>query len=211
VPHNGAVRAWVLCALAGMAFPAGARAGTVTLDFDAPDFLNGDTIPAVGDINFLPAARVFTPTHVSTFSGAQALRVNGVCATPACTSGAYRMVIRFGQSLPGTNGWLNTPADSVSMRIGADAINTSCFPEGTSCAIWARLTGYDAQGGIVADSQDVFLLDALSNPTPITRDIHVNDPYGRIVGIILVYGKDTFSHDTTRSSGSKRMSADARP
>jgi hypothetical protein len=193
-----------LVALASLAQPLTALAATVTLDFDAPEYSNGNSLSLVGDIGFRPAATVFTPTRVATFSGTQALKVSNVCTTPDCTNGAYRMEIRFGQPLPvPANAWLWRRADSVSMHIGADSINSSCFPEGTNCSIYARLSGFDDQGNRVADSQDVFLLDAFSFAgggglgAPITREIHVNDPFARIVSVVLVYGKNTFSHDST--------------
>ena len=191
-----------LMALATLALPPGATAATVTLDFDAPQYSNGNSISLVGDIGFRPAAIVFTPAHVPTFSGTQALKVASVCTAPDCPNGTYRMVIRFGQPLPGSaNAMLWRRADSVSMRIGADAINTACFPEGTSCAIYARLSGFDDQGNRVADSQDVFVVDASTTiaaglAAPITREIHVSDPFARIVSVALVYGRDTFSHDS---------------
>ena len=197
-----AVLAIALAALALFALPQAATAETVTLDFDAPEFSNGTSIPLDGDIGFRPAATVFTPTRVATFSGTQALKVAGVCTTPDCPNGAYRMVIRFGQPLPApANAMLWRHADSVSMRIGADQINTACFPEGTSCAIYARLSGFDEQGNRVADSQDVFLVDASTTvasglATPITREIYVSDPSARIVSVSLVYGRDTFANDS---------------
>ncbi|MGQ0554624.1 MAG: hypothetical protein ACT4PN_01585 [Nitrospiraceae bacterium] len=192
-----------LVAFASLAQPLTALGTTVTLDFDTPEYSNGNSISLVGDIGFLPAATVFTPAHVGTFSGTQALKVSNVCTTPDCSNGAYRMAIRFGQALPvPANAWLWRRVDSVSMRIGADSINTACFPEGTSCAIYARLSGFDDQGNRVADSQDVFLVDASTTvvsglATPITREIHVSDPSARIVSVLLVYGRDTFSHDST--------------
>lgn len=193
-----------LVALASLAQPLTALAATVTLDFDAPEYSNGNSLSLVGDIGFRPAATVFTPTRVATFSGTQALKVSNVCTTPDCTNGAYRMEIRFGQPLPApANAWLWRRVDSVSMRIGADSINSSCFPEGTSCSIYASLSGFDDQSTTpVVVSQDVFLLDAFSFAggglgAPITREIHVNDPFARIVRVVLVYGKGTFSHDST--------------
>lgn len=172
---------------------------TITLDFDAPDFAAGSSVGQIGDISFGPAATVFTPTRVATFSGTQALKVSATCATPECTNGAYRMGIRFGQPLPG-GAWLPRRAESVSMRIGADAIASFCFPE-TSCPIYARLRGFDDRNNPVADSFDVFLLDASSlvnngaYSAPITREISIRDPLARIVSVTLVYGKDTFNHD----------------
>jgi hypothetical protein len=201
----GLKRAMVLAvvALAGLSLADGSLAETITLDFDPPEFARGDTLSLVGDIRFVTAATVFTPTRVTTFSGNQALRVTGVCTTPECTNGAYRLQIGFGQPLPfPPNAMLWRRADRVAMRIGADSVNTPCFAEGKSCAIYADLSGYDAQGNRVADSRDVLLLDSLSTATagslttPITREIEVSDPFAKIVRVVLVYGKDTFSHDS---------------
>src|ERR1043166_2995154 len=108
----------LLCSVPVM-MPLTAIAQTVTLDFDAPLFAPGNQVGQVGDITFRPAAVVFAPTRVATFSGTQALKVAGTCATPDCTNSAYRMEIRFGQPLPAPAGaWLWKRADSVSMRIG---------------------------------------------------------------------------------------------
>jgi hypothetical protein len=187
--------------LAFLASAAKTPAQTETLDFDSPDFLSDTLLYYVGDINFLPAATIFTPTHVVTYSGTQALRVSDTCQTTACTNNAYRMDIRFGTPLtPNRSLWWYKRADSVSMEIGADSIALTCFSEGTTCAIYARLTGFDDQGNLVADSHDVFLLDASSSPTgaynaPITRQIAITDPQARIVRVLLVYGKGTFNHD----------------
>ena len=99
--------------------PAGAQ--TVTLDFDSPNFAPGDSVGQVGDITFLPNATVFTPVHVVSASGTQALKVAATCPDLECTNNAYRMGIRFGQPLPAPPGaWLWKGADSVSMDIGAD-------------------------------------------------------------------------------------------
>jgi hypothetical protein len=109
-----------IIALAGLARPQSGFASTVTLDFDAPEYSSGSSLALVGDIGFRPDATVFTPVHVATFSGTQALKVSNVCTTPDCTNGAYRMEIRFGQPLPApANAWLWRRVDSVSMRIRA--------------------------------------------------------------------------------------------
>ena len=188
----------VVVALVGLLAAPGAFAATVTLDFD--DVPNGIQVSQVDDINFVPPARVFNPVQVSTFSGSQALKVSGVCATPDCPNGAYRMLIRFGQPLPLLpNAMLWRRAERVSMRIGADSLNTVCIPENTSCAVYARLYGYDENGTPVVASSDVFLLDTLSTNgtlrTPITHPIEISDPFARIVSASLVYGKETFLHD----------------
>jgi hypothetical protein len=180
--------------------PCAGLAQTVTLDFDAPAFALGSQVGQVDDITFRPSATVFTPARVVTFSGTQALKVPTICATPQCTNNAYRMEIRFGQPLPAPAGaWLWKRADSVSIRIGADAIATSCFPEGTNCAMYARLTGFNDQDQPVATSSDLLLLDTSSLSTggfsaPITRQISIGDPRASIVRVVLVYGKDT-AHD----------------
>lgn len=188
---------WALCAITSDI----ALAQTVTLDFDAPQFAPGSLLGQVGDITFRPAATVFTPTRVVTYSGAQALKVAATCSTPECTNNAYRMEIRFGQPLPAPAGaWLWKPADSVSMRVGADAVASSCFPEGTSCPMYARLTGFDDQDNPVADSGAVLLLDASSLMTggfraPITREIIISNPRANIVRVLLVYGKGIWNPD----------------
>ena len=179
-----------------------AGAQTVTLDFDSPSFVPGSSVGQVGDITFRPAATVFTPVNVVTFTGAQALKVAATCANAECTNNAYLMEIRLGQPLPAPAGaWLWRRADIVSMRIGADSIANSCFPEGTTCPIFARLSGFDPQDNLVADSYDVLLLDASSLSSggyraPITKEIGITDPQARIVRVVLVYGKHTFDHDT---------------
>src|SRR5882757_3342041 len=183
-----------LFVLVGMVVCLSTQAETITLDFDAPDFAIGAAIPRVGDINFLPSATIFGPVQVATFSGTQALKVSATCATPDCTNHAYRMELRFGSGPPPqlpAGPWVWRRADSVSMRVGADSIALSCFPEGTSCAIYARLRGWDEHGIAVADSNDVFLLDttSLANggyKAPITREITIHDPLARIVQATLV-------------------------
>src|SRR5215467_3433668 len=176
-------------------------AQTVTIDFDSPDYLSGTVLNRVDNINFHSSATLFTPTHVVTYSGTQALRVSDVCQTTDCPNNAYRMDIRFGQPLTPTGSIISPKrADSVSMMMGADSIGLSCFPEGTSCAIYARLSGFDDQGHLVADSGDVFLLDSSSLSTgaysaPINHPIAITDPQARIVRVTLVYGKGTFNHD----------------
>jgi hypothetical protein len=179
-----------------------ARGSTVTLDFDAPDFTVGDTIPRIGDVNFLPSGIVFAPSHVPTFSGTQALKVPSVCASVLCPNQAYQMEIRFGSGPPSQipNGpWIWRAADTVSVRVGADSVALSCFPEGTTCPMYARLRGWNKDNIPVADSNDVFLFDASSLATgaysaPITREISIHDPFASIVRVTLVYGHDTH-HD----------------
>ncbi len=176
-----------------------AQTTTVTLDFDEPEFQNGSSIQTVGDITFFHGAKVFQPTHVMTFSGNQSLRPPANCADSACTNGSFRMDIRFGTPLPNTNnGWLWRRAQSVSMRIGADTVATGCFPEGTDCSMYAYLVGLDDHAAIVARSDDVLLYSAAFATgfmTNIDKEISLDDPAARIVRVVLVYGKDTFSHD----------------
>ena len=67
--------------------------------------------------------------------------------------------------------------------------------------MFARLSGFDAQDNLVADSHDVFLFDASSLSSggyraPITKQIGITDPQARIVKVLLVYGKLTFNHDS---------------
>lgn len=179
-----------------------AHASTVTLDFDAPDYAVGDTITRIGDINFLPSATVFAPTRVATFSGTQAAKVPSTCASTLCPNQAYQMEIRFGSGPPPqfpTGPWIWRAADTVSVRVGADSVALSCFPEGTSCAMYVRLRGWNQQGIPVADSNDVLLFDVSSLVTgaysaPITREISIHDPFASIVRVTLVYGRDTH-HD----------------
>jgi hypothetical protein len=195
------LRIALLVQFAFLASAATTAAQTVTIDFDAPDYLSGTVLNRVDNINFHSPATLFTPTHVVTYSGTQALRVSDVCQTTDCTNNAYRMDIRFGQPLTPTGSIISPKrADSVSMMMGADSIGLSCFPEGTSCAIYARLSGFDDQGHLIADSGDVFLLDSSSLSTgaysaPINHPIAITDPQARIVRVTLVYGKGTFNHD----------------
>jgi hypothetical protein len=179
-----------------------ARAITITLDFDAPDYAVGDTVTRIGDINFISGATVFAPAHVPTFSGTQAVKVPSTCASTLCPNQAYQMLIRFGSGPPPQipNGpWILRAADAVSVRVGADSIALPCFPEGNSCAMYARLRGWNRDGVPVADSGDVLVLDTSSLTTggysaPITREISINDPFASIVAVTLVYGQDTH-HD----------------
>lgn len=177
------------------------QATTVTLDFDQPEFTAGDVLQNEGDINFQNGAKVFHPSHVTTFSGTQALRVPTNCADAACTNFSYLMAIRFGAALPGTNnGFLWRRASSVSMRIGADSIAVGCFPEGTDCSMYGYLIGIDEQGATVARSDDVLLYNAgspLGLSSNIDKEIRVDDAAARIVRVVLVYGKNTYSHDAS--------------
>jgi hypothetical protein len=185
------------------------QAATVTLDFDPPDYAAGDVLTSVGKVIFLPNAVVFQPTHVTTFTGTQALRGTTTCADGACNNGAYHMDIRFGIPLPIPKGAvLTSRAQSVSVRVGADTLSQSCFPEGTTCPLYVRMVGYDDQGNPVADTYDVLLLDSssLSNPNasgynaPIATELTIADAAARIVSISIFYGKGTFSHDAMTSS-----------
>jgi hypothetical protein len=178
---------------------ASAQTTTVTLDFDQPDYTVGTALQTEGDITFLHGAEVFQPSHVMTFSGTQALKLPTPCANALCSNGAYLMEIRFGNPLPLTpNGFLWRRASSVSLRVGADVIATGCFPEGTDCSMYAYLTGLDDKGTIVARSDDVLLFNAGSVGglnANIDKEIRVDDAAARIVRVVLVYGKSTFSHD----------------
>src|SRR5262249_29132272 len=141
--------------LASLVVGPSARASTVTLDFDSPDYAVGDTIARVGDINFLPGAVVFAPMRVPTFSGTQSAKGPTICTSPDCPNQAYQMEIRFGSGPPPqfpTGPWIWRAADTVSVRVGADSVALSCFPEGTSCAMYARLRGWNQDGIPVADS-----------------------------------------------------------
>lgn len=186
-----------LAAIVGLAvICTPAIAATVTLDFDAPDFAVGQSVNRVGDINILPAGTVFAPANIPTFTGTQALRSPGTCANAACTNNAYRMEFRFGDALPMTNGWLYKPASRVSLRVGVNATGQWCFPEGSTCAMYASVHAYDRDGNPAAAPQDVFLFDAFTAQTvPITREIVVADPLARIARVVLTYGKGTVSHD----------------
>jgi hypothetical protein len=182
---------WGLVALGAGA----AQAATVTIDFDGPDYSPGQSIGRIGDVNILPAGTVFTPS-VPTFTGTQALRAPANCDSAACTNNAYRMEFRFGDALPFTSGWLYKPAQRVSLRVGVSTLSQGCFPEGSSCAMYASLAAFDRNGDPVVAPQDVFLFDASMPPTlPITREISVFDPQARIARVSLTYGKGTVSHD----------------
>lgn len=182
--------------LAGLSAAGAANAATVTIDFDTPDYWLGQSIGKVGDVNIVPAGTVFAP-NVATFTGTQALRSSGTCNSAACTNNAYHMEFRFGDSLPLTNnGWLYKPAQRVSFRVGVSSVSQSCFPEGTSCAMYASVSAFDSSGNPVVAPQDVFLFDSSTPPTlPITREISVFDPLARIARVSLNYGKGTVSHD----------------
>src|SRR5215472_1793699 len=202
----------VAIAAQSLLLSSAADATTLTLDFDEPDFAAGQSIQTIGPVTFVGGATVFRPTNVATFSGTQALRRPISCPDTACANGAYRMVIRFGTPLPFTNGGLlPSRADSVSMYVGADSISRACFPEGTTCPVYARLVGYDQNGGIVADTRDVLLMDISSISangsftTPITREMKITDPAAQIVAVALVYGRGTFSHDQTSFLGEPQI------
>jgi len=202
MPINKRFATLLMVWLVSLVVSQSAGASTVTLDFDAPDYAVGDSVTRIGDINFLPSATVFAPTRVATFSGTQALKVPSTCASALCPNEAYRMEIRFGSGPPSQNPkgpWIWRAADNVSVRVGADSIALSCFPEGTSCAMYARLRGWNQNGIPVADSNDVRLFDSSSLATgaysaPITREISIHDPFASIVRVTLDYGRDTH-HD----------------
>jgi hypothetical protein len=208
---SGGWQAAFVCAVALLA-PACSLATTVTLDFDTPDFAPGQVVQDISQIHFAGGAVVFHPTSVATFTGNQALKRSVICSDPTCANGAYRMVIRFGASLPYPPGaLLPIGADSVSMRVGVDSISSTCFPEGTTCPVYARLVGYDRSGVPVASTPDVLLLDSSaltktgSFTTPITREMKIVDPNARIVSVAIVYGRDTFSHDPVSFTGEPQI------
>jgi hypothetical protein len=185
----GALILWVLLALTGT------QAQTVTADFDSPTFASGQVISTTGDISFESPVVVFKPTRVSTFSGTQALKNVSVCESSACNNGAYSMIFNLAHG-----------ADSVSLRVGADSVPFECFPEGTTCAMYARLIGYQRglalPGGKqnyiqVADSKDVFLFDASTAIAPITTELKISDLTGqaRIERLELRVGKGAFSEN----------------
>ena len=193
-------RVLVIVALTSLfAMRSSAQTTTVTLDFDQPEYTVGTTLQNEGDINFMQGTQVFQPSHVMTFSGTQALKLTTSCADATCSNNSYLMEIRFGTPLPLThNGFLWKRASSVSVRVGADVIATGCFPEGTDCSMYAYLSGLDEQGNVVARSDDVLLFNAGSVGglnANIDKEIRVDDAAARIVRVVLVYGKSTFSHD----------------
>ena len=98
---------------------------------------------------------------------------------------------------------LKKKASEISVRVSGSEItplaNFYCFPEGTDCSVYARLVGYDESGTIIVDSRDVALFNAgsaIGLGAPITRELKVSDPYGRIAGAAVFVGKGTFSHDS---------------
>jgi hypothetical protein len=189
-------RATAVLGLAALFTAGPVFAETVTIDFDAPEYSAGVSVGKVGDVNILPAGTVFVP-NVATFTGTQALRSALSCTSPGCTNNAYLMQFRFGDSLPYTNnGWLYRPASRVSFRVGASSVAQSCFPEGTSCAMYASVSAYDSNGTPVVAQQDVFLFDAGTGySAPITRDITLVDAQARIARVALTFGKGTLAHD----------------
>jgi hypothetical protein len=167
----------------------GARGATETLEFDPPAFQNGQLLSWVGNVGFLGNAKVFQPASVTTQTPPYALGAPDWCEGPACTNGASRLGIL-----------LKKKASEISLRIGSEITPSAkffCFPEGTDCGVYARLVAYDG-ANIIIDTRDVKLYDAGSTigfGAPITRELKVSDPYGRISGAVLFVGSGTFSHD----------------
>jgi hypothetical protein len=112
---------------------------TTTYTFEYPDFHQGQTISSLSGVTFPNTApTVFYPQFAATSSGSYALRASGECTDANCSSGANSLIMNF-----------TTPVSAVSMRVGLDGINpklTNCFPENTTCPVYARLTGTGANG-----------------------------------------------------------------
>jgi hypothetical protein len=111
------------------------RSFAQTIDFDPPLFASGQIVTTVGDVTFLDFPVVFTPAPIATFSPPNAVHFSLACNDPSCSNGAYMLRMNFAK-----------PMSSVSLRTGSDAaiIPNLCIPEGSACAINARLVGYDS-------------------------------------------------------------------
>jgi hypothetical protein len=185
--------AWTaLAALAAGGALQCARAETVTLDFDPPGFQAGQALGRVADIGFFGSPQVFQPSGVATQSPPLALHTPAWCDSPACPAAG------FGLSMI-----LYRPATRLSVRLGSEAPPPSasfCFPEGTDCGVWARLVGTH-DGVPIADSRDVKLYDAGTGQAPITHELSVSDPSGRINGAVIWVGRGTFAHDGDNNPG----------
>jgi len=163
-----------------------AHAEIVTLDFDPPTFHDGQVLGWVGDIGFFGNATVFRPASVPTRTPPLALHMPAWCESSACANGASQMSIL-----------LRRRASAVTVRVGSDLVpfaNFFCFPEGIDCGVYARLVARDGRD-VIVDSRDVKLFDASTFQAPITTELSVADPHGRISGVTLVVGQGTFSHD----------------
>ncbi len=166
------------------------HAETVVLDFDPPTFQSGQILGWVGNIGFLGNATVFQPTGVSTQTPPFALHTAQWCESATCNNGAHSLSIIFRKK-----------ASEVSLRVGSEPTppaNSFCFPEGTDCGVYARLVGYDGNIPFVV-TQDVEIFNAFSAggslSSPITKELTVSDPYGRISEVRLFVGKGTSTHD----------------
>jgi hypothetical protein len=170
-----------------LTFPIPALATTTVINFDQPQFSNGQVVTSASGVTFPDAPIIFQPFGVSTNSSPYALRSSQPCNDKQCSNNAYQLTMVFSQG-----------ANKVSLRAGSNStwdnsITLFCFPEGTTCPIAARLIGYDTSDVPIADSRDVHIADALQGP--ITTEISIEDGAARIHKAILYVGKGTFSSD----------------
>lgn len=162
-------------ALACLCASGNIRAETVEINFDPPAFQDGQVLARVGDIGFFGNVKVFRPS-IATQSPPQALHASQWCASTACPTASYVISIS-----------LQRPATEVSLRVGSELPPASaifCFPEGTSCGVYAQLIGRATNNPIV-QTGEVLVFDASTMSAPITRELRISDPYGRINGVDL--------------------------
>jgi hypothetical protein len=180
---------WCLCVLAmlatlvGVGVPA-AGAATTVVNFDPPSYTVGQSVTAVAGATFARSAVVYAPTR-ATASAPNAVRAAETsCGNPSCSSGANELQLSFAQGL-----------NTVSMSVGAANGGTEfCFPEGTTCPVWARLVAFDATGTPVDDSRDVLVSQfGVPEAESVVTTMTVADPSARIRSVKLSLGKGLFN------------------
>lgn len=174
---------WEWFAAAFLCFGIGpSYAQPIVIDFDPPQFAAGQQLSSVGIVTFPDNPVVFAAP--STFTPPNALRSTQGCATPACSSGAYMLRLRFAQLL-----------SALSMKVGNFGVQSPplCIGEDYSCNVAARLEAFDVNGNMVGDSGDVIVGGA--NTGPITTDMSVTDAAGRIASATLFMNKGTAHSD----------------
>jgi hypothetical protein len=138
-----------------------------TIEFDPPNFTNGQVVTTVNDVTFEGSPVVFIPAGVATFTAPQALGASQWCESEQCNNNANRLVMHFAKGI-----------NKLTVRIGTDWAPASwCFPEATTCPTYARLVGYDANDNAIADSNDVLLTDVnIGFAVPITTVLQIAHP-----------------------------------
>ena len=176
VNRKSAVRGRLMCAcvvVVGALCGSGADAlgATTTVRFDPPDYEEDERVFSV------PGAALsrvgIVDARPETASPPNALRPLDPCDPESgCGNLANRLDLTLTKRVNG-----------VSMAVGAWNVANDCFPEGTTCPVWARLIGFDEDGGAVADSGDIQVADLLS--PSVTERVAISDPLSRVVSATL--------------------------